>query len=265
MNFRALSSVLEYQKDLHIYFKRLLHENSSVPQRLNGKEAFSSPKVSATWLGKQFWRNSESITPASNRTVLLFFSFGTTRGARNIWGGEEKYQKATEMPFEAEFKGIYDINTKQVVYVCGSRWGTYVGTQKTEHAIILTPFPQVLKIGTVSTSSTWQQELSMLTRNPTHTILSQHRSFPLYFSIPSVLPSPTMVVSWGTVWHRNSPSFSLTQSTFQMSSIPAHTRLPPSASRGGCSHSGHFMANPEGHIACSIWKIRLCCSKFNHF
>lgn len=170
MNLRALSSVLEYQKDLHIYFKRLLHENSSVPQRLNGKEAFSSPKVSATWLGKQFWRNSESITPASNRTVLLFFfSFGTTRGARNIWGGEEKYQKATEMPFEAEFKGIYDINTKQVVYVCGSRWGTYVGTQKMEHAIILTLFPQVLKIGTVSTSSTWQRELSMLTRNPTHT------------------------------------------------------------------------------------------------
>lgn len=136
----------------------------------------------------------------------IFFSFGTTRGARNIWGGEEKYQKATEMPFEAEFKGIYDINTKQVVYVCGSRWGTYVGTQKTEHAIILTPFPQVLKIGTVSTSSTWQQELSMLTRNPTHTILSQHRSFPLYFSIPSVLPSPTMVVSWGTVWQKQ-PKF----------------------------------------------------------
>lgn len=115
---------------------------------------------------KEFRINYSSI---KQDCFAFFFSFGTTRGARNIWGGEEKYQKATEMPFEAEFKGIYDINTKQVVYVCGSRWGTYVGTQKMEHAIILTPFPQVLKIGTVSTSSTWQQELSMLTRNPTHT------------------------------------------------------------------------------------------------
>lgn len=239
-----------------------------------------TPKCLRGWMGRKHspaprsqphgWESSfegiqNQLLQHQTGLFCIFFSFGTTRGARNIWGGEEKYQKATEMPFEAEFKGIYDINTKQVVYVCGSRWGTYVGTQKMEHAIILTPFPQVLKIGTVSTSSTWQQELSMLTRNPTHTILSQHRSFPLYFSIPSVLPSPTMVVSWGTVWHRNSPSFSLTQSTFQMSSIPAHTRLPPSASRGGCSHSGHFMANPEGHIACSIWKIRSRCSKFNHF
>lgn len=44
------------------------------------------------------------------------------------------------------------------------------------------------------------------TQSNTYTILSQHRSFPLYFSIPSVLPSPTMVVSWGTVWQKQ-PKF----------------------------------------------------------
>lgn len=143
-----------------------------------------TPKCLRGWMGRKHspaprsqphgWESSfegiqNQLLQHQTGLFCFFFSFGTTRGARNIWGGEEKYQKATEMPFEAEFKGIYDINTKQVVYVCGSRWGTYVGTQKMEHAIILTPFPQVLKIGTVSTSSTWQQELSMLTRNPTHT------------------------------------------------------------------------------------------------